>query len=139
MSSSQLLFSFGSVRNKTSIVPVFPVNGVHFLFFVSLLSLKKPFPLFFHTLSLPGFFFFPSLFYFLFIYFISLLCLTLLSSLYLALGSLRSSFGLVGGFVVVGRVVAEIKLLAVDVDGGCWDQWSMVVVVVDFGYGGGFC
>ena len=29
MSSSQLLFSFGSVRNKTSIVPDFPVNGVH--------------------------------------------------------------------------------------------------------------
>ena len=41
--------------------------------------------------------------------------------------------------MVVGRVVAKIKLLAVDVDGGGWDQWSMVVVVVDFGYGDGFC
>ena len=29
--------------------------------------------------------------------------------------------------MVVGRVVAEIKLLVVDVDGGSWDHWSMVV------------
>ena len=29
--------------------------------------------------------------------------------------------------MVVGRVVVEIKLLAMDVDGGGWDQWSMVV------------
>lgn len=87
--------------------------------------IKKPFPLFFHTLSPVFIFYFyliPSfLFNLLYLYpvppspFFSLSCFGFVEVIFWVIGWVGVG---VGGFVVAGRVVAEIRSLVVDVDGG---------------------